>query len=155
MPAPNTLAEATRNGRRPNRSAAHPRSAMARIEAAAPHEAVEGDRYELAHYDGQGRDLYRRPSRVEYQVQETRPDKELQPQGHVAHYPPRYVRTEPGPESPEDCPHDADEDHHAPHEQQRRPQNVQPSVVHLHPSLAVRDVALGLRQVLLALELFL
>src|ERR671916_29922 len=179
MPAPNTVAEPTRNGRRPNWSAAHPRRAMAKIEAAAPMkranprgpgerssvllksasttakvpqkrpkkpkakssktrrqypdarrasspltgarlcprtlpfaapvcEAIHGDRYELAHQDGQGRYLYRRPCRVEYEVQKAGPDKKLQP-----------------------------------------------SVVQVHSSLAARGVALGLRQVLLALKLFL
>src|ERR687897_325946 len=65
--------------------------------AAPAREAVHGDRYELAHQDGQGRYLYRRPCRVEYEVQKAGPDKKLQPQGHVAYYPPGYVRTEPGP----------------------------------------------------------
>src|ERR687890_643755 len=92
--------------------------------AAPPLQAVEGDRYELAHHDYQSRDLHCRPRRVDYEVQEASPDKELQPQRHVIHHPPGYVRAKPDPECFEDCPCDADKDHQAPHEQQGAPQNV-------------------------------
>ena len=40
-------------------------------------EAIHGDRYELAHQDGQCRYLYRRPCRVEYEVQKAGPNKKL------------------------------------------------------------------------------
>lgn len=97
-----------------------------------PREAAEGQRYELAHRDGNGRHLNRHPCGSEDEVENGSADEELQGELRVSRHVPGDRTTGPLAQGSEGASRDTDEDHHASHQKQGRTENGEPCVVNVH-----------------------
>jgi hypothetical protein len=97
-----------------------------------PREAAEGQCYDLAHRDGNGRRLDRHPCGSEDEVEDGSANEELQGELRVGCHVPDDRTTGPLAEGSESASRDADEDQHAPYQKQGRTENGEPCVVNVH-----------------------